>query len=190
MPRAHRPEQPGGFFHVVGRAIRDEVLFRDDRDRCLFLLGLRDVIGRTGWSCLTYCLMSTHYHFLVRTPEPNLADGMRRLNGRYAQSFNRHHRERGHAFGARYWAEPVRRDEHLLETLRYVALNPVRAGAVVLPEQWRWGAHRFLADRMPPRGWLDVDEALSWFGGPNAQGRARYTRYVELAPTTTRTSAR
>jgi REP element-mobilizing transposase RayT len=185
VPRRLRLEEPGGFFHIVGRAIRDEVLFREDRDRCLFLLGLRDVVGRMGWSCLTFCLMSTHYHFLVCTPEANLAEGMRRLNGRYAESFNRHHRERGHAFGARYWSEPVRRDEHLLETLRYIALNPVRAGVVSRPEDWRWGAHRHLTDPTVPYGWLNVEEALSWFGG-----RHRYAEFVAAPLATARTTAR
>jgi REP element-mobilizing transposase RayT len=178
MPRGLRPEQPGGFFHIVGKAIRDEPLFRSDCDRALFLLGLREVITHYGWSCLTYCLMSTHYHFVVQTPEPNLADGMQRLNGRYAESFNRRHRLKGHAFGARYWSEPIQRDAHVLEAMRYVVLNPVRGGIVDRPEDWRWSSHHALA-RGVRRTWLAADDALALFGGRSEL----YVAFVESALT-------
>jgi hypothetical protein len=128
--------------------------------------------------------MTTHYHFIVQTPEPNLADGMWRLNERYAKSFNRRRRLNGHAFKARYWGEPIGRDEHLLEALRYVALNPVRAGVVHRPEDWRWSSHRALGFDVG-RTWLASDDALAFFGGR----RELYVAFVESG-LTARTSAR
>ena len=190
MARGPRPEEAGGLFHISTKAIREHELFVDDRDRSLFLLGLAEVVGDLRWRCLTYCLMRTHYHFLVLTPDPNLGVGMKRLNGDYAESFNRRHRHRGHLFGDRYWSEPVQRDEHLLEVFRYIALNPVRAGAVATPEQWRWSAHRWLIADEPPLGWLAVDAALAYFAGPGVNARTRYRRFVEDALPTARTSAR
>ena len=129
------------------------------------MLVLRGVVTAYGWSCLTFCLMGTHYHFVVQTPEPNLAEGMQRLNSRYAISFNRRHSLQGHAFGARYWGEPIERDVHVIEALRYVALNPVRAGIVADPAAWRWSTHGFLSGRCPPRSWVDRAAVLDWFGG-------------------------
>ena len=157
----------------------------------LFLLELADVVAKNGWRCLTFCLMSTHYHFLVQTPETNLANGMWRLNGRYAASFNRRHQAQGHVFAARYWAEPVTRDAHLLEALRYIALNPVRAGIVDRPELWRWGAHRFLLDSTASLGWLAIDDTLSWFGSARGgRSRDRYASFVGDGLPTARTTAR
>ena len=188
VPRQPRPEEAGGFFHISARAIRREPLFLGDHDRCLFLLGLGEVVTRQRWHCLTYCLMSTHYHVVVATPEPNLGEGMRRLNGRYAESFNRRYRHRGHALGGRFWSEPIRRDEHLLEALRYVALNPVRAGLVARPEDWRWSAHRHLLDHTAPPSWLDGSRTLGYFQPVRMTRRARYERFVEEGlPTARRT---
>ena len=190
MPRPHRPEEPGAYFHITTGATSRSPLFVHDGDRCVFLLELADVVARMGWRCLTYCLMTTHYHLLVQTPQANLASGMQRLNGRYAEGFNGRHSRRGHAFGGRYWAEPITREAHLMEALRYIALNPVRAGVVGRAEAWRWSAHRALVDPAPTPTWLALGDTLALFGGGGALARRRYAAFVEEGLLTTRTSAR
>jgi putative transposase len=161
----------------MGRAKGRSPLFVGDPDRVLFLIGLRDVVTDLGWGCLSYCLMTTHYHLLVTTPQPNLARGMQRLNGRYGAGFNLRHRGRGHVFGDRYRCEPITRDSHLLETLRYIALNPVRAGLVRRPEDWRWSSHAALIDSSAPLTWLAANDVLELFGG-GPQARRRYSVFV------------
>ena len=178
VPRSLRFESPGGWFHVTSRAVGRAPLFVHDGDRCLFLLGLRDVVERYGWRCVAYCLMTTHYHFLVQTPEANLADGMHRLNGRYAESFNLRHARRGHAFGHRYHSQPIATDAHLVETLRYIALNPVRAGLVRRPEDWRWSSHAALTNGDGAATWLAAGDVLELFGG-GPQARRRYSVFVD-----------
>jgi REP-associated tyrosine transposase len=138
MPRLPRFQCAGATFHVTCRGVARGAIYRDDTDRLIFLAGLRTVVARLTWTCLAYCLMRTHYHLLVETPDEDLADGMKRLNGNYAQTFNRRHRRSGHLFGERYSSEFIQTEAHLYEAGRYIVLNPVRAGACARPEDWPW----------------------------------------------------
>jgi len=104
MARPLRLEFPGGIYHVTARGNERRWIFRDDADRLAFLDVLARVLDRFGWLCLAYCLMGNHYHLLVETPRPNLARGMRQLNGVYAQRFNRRHNRVGHLTQGRYGA--------------------------------------------------------------------------------------
>ena len=99
-----------------------------DDDRHLFVAILGDVVERFKWECRAYCLMTNHYHLALRTPEANIGAGMHRLNGLYAQAFNRRHGFKGHLFEERYWSGLIETDEHVFNLMRYVVLNPVRAG--------------------------------------------------------------
>ena len=163
----------------MGRAKGHDPLFLGDADRSIFLAGLTEVVLDHGWNCLSYCLMRTHYHLLVQTPDGRLSEGMRRLNGGYAKSYNRRHGGRGHVFGDRYRREPIRRDTHLMESVRYIALNPVRAKLVARPGDWRWSSHRFVIDPGLARGPVARALVLELFGGTEADGRVRYARFVD-----------
>jgi putative transposase len=146
-------------------------IFQADDDRLLFMAILGDVVDRFEWECRAYCLMTNHYHLALRTPEANIGAGMHRLNGLYAQAFNRRHGFKAHLFEERYWSGLVETDEHAFELMRYVVLNPVRAGICTLPHQWPWSSYRATAglDRAPP--FLD----LAWLAG---FGRTAYRSYV------------
>jgi REP element-mobilizing transposase RayT len=158
------------------------VLFRDDAERTQFLsLSARLVAGRS-WSCLAYCLLSTHYHLLVRTRGADLAAGMQFLNGRYAQWLNWLRDERGHVFQARYHSVLVTWDGHLLELHRYIALNPVRASLVAQPEEWPWSSYGALLGLTPPATCLDVRGALRYFGGTPDEARRRLQAFVMDEP--------
>ena len=125
----------------MARGVARQPIFRDDKDRRQFLKLLDDVVARHEWSCHAFVLMSTHYHVLVRTPNPDLARGMQRLNSCYAQHFNRRHGETGHRFERRYHSVLIESDAHALELVRYLALNPVRAGACREAAAWRWSSY-------------------------------------------------
>jgi putative transposase len=122
--------------------------------------------------------MSNHYHLLVRTPQPNLARGMRDLNGIYAQAFNRRYSRVGHLFQGRYRAVLVESDEHLLTALAYVVRNPVRAGMCASPREWRWSSQAAaLGER--PRGLLALEELLSCLAPTRVRARAIYLGLTE-----------
>jgi hypothetical protein len=122
--------------------------------------------------------MGNHYHLMLETPEPNLSRGMRDLNGRYAQDFNRRHGRVGHVFQGRFKGILVERESHLLELTRYVVLNPVRAGLVERPDQHPWSNYPETAGHRPPAPWLDVAWTLSQFGSDAPVARRRYEAFV------------
>jgi REP element-mobilizing transposase RayT len=136
-------------------------IFVDDTDRVRYLRLLGRVVEVTGWRCLAYCLMGNHVHLLIETPRPNLGAGMQRLHGRYAQGFNRRHETVGHTFQGRYGSTRVRTDEQLLQTARYVALNPVEAGLCATAQEWPWSSYRLtVGDGRGAPAWLDATRLL------------------------------
>jgi REP element-mobilizing transposase RayT len=173
-----RLEVADGIYHVVARGNERRAIYRDAGDRERFLEILRATVERFRWRCLSYCLMTNHYHLLVRTPDPNLARGMRDQNGLYAQAFNRRHGRDGHLFQGRYRALLVERDEHLLASIAYIVGNPVRAGLCRNPCEWRWSSQRAALGDHPP-GMLALDELLGYFGRTRAQARESYRVLTE-----------
>jgi REP element-mobilizing transposase RayT len=145
MARPLRIEYPGAVYHITSRGNEKKLIFKDERDREIFLDTLSQVDKRYNWLCHAYCLMNNHYHLIIETPDGNLSAGMRQLNGVYTQTFNRQHNRVGHLFQGRYKGILIQKDSHLLEVCRYVVLNPVRAKAVKKPEQWRWSSYQATA---------------------------------------------
>jgi REP element-mobilizing transposase RayT len=189
MPRRPRPLAAGAVYHVTARGNRHAPIFLDDADRARFVRSLARLADRLGWSCLAWCLMTTHYHLLVLTPEPDLAVGMRRLNGDHAQYFNVRHGLDGHVFQGRYHAVLVGDDAQLLTTARYIAVNPVAAGLCADPAGWRWSSHRAALGLEPPVA-LDRDALHGHFAADGGDGRRRYAEFVgEAATGLTRTPA-
>jgi putative transposase len=123
--------------------------------------------------------MSNHFHLLVETPVPNLARGMRELNGVYAQRFNRRHRRSGHLFGGRYSAVIVKRESHLLELSRYVVLNPER---VAVPsdryDRYRWSSYRATAGLAPAPAFLACGRVLELFSDDRVEAIRGYRAFV------------
>jgi REP element-mobilizing transposase RayT len=138
MPRAPRIQVAGGIYHVTQRGNNGALLFRDAHDYARFVRMFWRVVRRYRWRCLTYCLMPNHYHLVVLTEEPNLAAGMRDLNGSYANRFNARYDRFGHVFRGRYGARLIESEPYLRATIAYVLGNPVRAGLCAPPEDWPW----------------------------------------------------
>jgi putative transposase len=138
-------------------------IYVDDHDRVRFLGLLAQAATNHGWECLSYCLMENHYHLLVRTPQPTLRAGMQRLNGCYAQGFNVRHRLVGHVFEGRYTSVTVEGDSHLRELIRYISLNPVRAGACRHPGDWFWSSYSALVGMTPAPDFLACEEVRRLF---------------------------
>ncbi|MEI6336557.1 MAG: transposase, partial [Methylococcaceae bacterium] len=130
MTRPLRIELSGGIYHVTSRGNRQDDIYFSDDDRKVWLNLLGQVCQRFNWYIHAYCQMTNHFHIVVETPEGNLAQGMRQLNGVYTQYINRTHGSVGHLFQGRYKAILVEKDNYLLELARYVVLNPLRAGMV------------------------------------------------------------
>ena len=155
MARPLRLEHAEALWHVTARGNERMTVFRDEGDYEGFLGLLATVVPRFGWKLHTFVLMPNHFHLVLTTPSPTLSRGMRQLGGVYTQHFNRRWSRCGHLFQGRFFSLHVERETHLLELLRYTALNPVRAGLVADPAAWRWGGYRALAGFEPVPGFLD-----------------------------------
>ncbi len=179
MARPLRIEYDGALYHVTSRGNDRKAIFKDDRDRELFLNTLAQVTERFHWICHAYCLMNNHYHLVIETPDGNLSKGMRQLNGVYTQAFNKRHSRVGHVFRGRFKAILVQKDSHFLEVCRYVVLNPVRAKTISHPRQWKWSSYRATAGMVQAHGCLTVDEILSHLGQRKAITHEKYCEFVQ-----------
>lgn len=158
MARPLRIEFPDGVYHVTSRGDRQEPIFIDDRDRVTLIQILGQAMARFDAAAIAYCLMGNHYHLVLRTRRANLSQAMRHINGVYAQAFNRRRGLVGHLFQGRFKSIHVDRDAYLKEVCRYTELNPVRAGLVEAPGDWRWSSYRSHCGLSPAPGWLDTPE--------------------------------
>ncbi len=122
--------------------------------------------------------MDNHYHLVVETPDANLSKGMRQLNGVYTQIFNRRHKRVGHLFQGRYKAIIVQREGYLLELIRYVVLNPVRAGLVSHPGDWKWSSYKATAGREEAPAFLALDWILGQFSKKRTDAQKAYEHFV------------
>lgn len=161
----------------MSRGVRKLAVFMDDEDRLTFLRILSRRVRLFGWQCAAYCLMPNHYHVVAVTPEPNIGLGMKRLNGLYAQNFNRRHGLRGHLFEDRYRSVDAVSDEHFVTVLQYVVLNPV-PGVCAGPDQWPWSSYRATVGTVPAPRFLDVASVLRWFDADDVRARELYRSSV------------
>ncbi len=178
MARPLRLELSGGVYHVTSRGDGREDIYLSDADRAAWLDVLGQVCERFNWMCHAWCQMTNHYHILIETPEANLAQGMRQLNGVYTQYFNRAHDRVGHVFQGRYKAILVERDSYLLELARYVVLNPLRAKMVKRLETWEWSSYLATCGQAPSPDWLQTDWILGQFGQRRSSAIAKYVAFV------------
>jgi putative transposase len=175
-----RPQQAGLWYHVGARGVRKLPIFQDDDDRTIFLTQLGEVVELCAWELITYCLMTNHYHLQLRTPEPNIAAGMHRLNLAYARAFNRKHAFEGHLFDARYWSGVLQTESRLLEASRYVVLNPLRAGLCQRPDEWKWSSYRQTVGLDPPARYLSLDW-LEMLDADRPRAQSLYRSFVHEA---------
>jgi len=178
MARPLRLQLSGGVYHVTSRGDGREDIYLTDADRDAWLEVFGQVCERFNWVCHAWCQMTNHYHILIETPEANLAQGMRQLNGVYTQRFNRAHARVGHVFQGRYKAILVERGSYLLELARYVVLNPLRANMVKRLEQWPWSSYLPTCGQAAAPAWLQTDWVLAQFGSRRSSAITKYVSFV------------
>jgi putative transposase len=179
MARPLRIEYDGALYHVTSRGNERKAIFKTDSDRTLFLDTLAQVNQRFHWICHAYCLMNSHYHLVVETPDGNLSKGMRQLNGVYTQAYNRRHGRMGHLFQGRFKGILVQKDSHLLEVCRYVVLNPVRAKTIGHPRLYKWSSYGATAGTAQAHPCLSAEEILSHFGHRKPVAQQKYRQFIQ-----------
>lgn len=182
MPRQARLDSAGTLHHVMIRGIEGVRIFRDDSDRETFTHRVSQLVKSTGNRILAWVLMDTHAHLLVVSGSRGIAGFMRQLLTGYAIGFNRKYRRRGHLFQNRYKSIVCQEDRYLMELVRYIHLNPLRAGVVRSLEQldrYRWSGHRVLIGKGKGNDWQERDYVLNQFGNREGKAVRAYRRYME-----------
>lgn len=178
MPRTPREFVENGIYHVYARGSNRQAIFELDADRIDFLRCLTKVVERHELSCLAYCLMTNHYHLLVRTPERGLSNAMKELNGRYALRFNRRYERDAHLFKNRFGAVLQETQDQFTWSVRYIARNPLEKRLCARPEEWRWSSHRAVVGLDDPPPFLDVQQLLGLLVDEPRQAMACYQSLV------------
>lgn len=179
MARPLRIEFPGAFYHVMNRGNTGMNTFWSERDREKFLEYVGEALKRYGIRVHTYCLMTTHYHFLIETPHPNLSQAIKWINVGYSVYFNRKRKRFGHLFQGRFKAVLVDADEYLKHLSRYIHLNPVRARMVENCKDYPWSSYQALSGYVESPEWLETDWLLPLFGEDRDTAKKRYRDFVE-----------
>jgi len=178
MPRKPRLFVNGGIYHAYCRTHRGELRFGERIDADSFIWTVADVSSAHRLRILAFALMSNHYHLVIQTTDVKLWRSMAAIHGRTTRDYNRRHRVFGPAWQSRYRARLIQDNQDLRHLLAYVHLNPVIAGLVDDPADYRLSDHRALIGRGQSI-LVDVEAALRCFGEATTQGaRASYLAYV------------
>ncbi len=180
MPRQPRLDIPGLLQHVIVRGIERSAIFLDDEDRSRFVDRLGSLLVETDTDCYAWALLDNHFHLLLRCRRLELSRFMRRLLTGYAVTFNLRHKRSGHLFQNRYKSIVCEEEPYLLELIRYIHLNPLRAGLVSdldALERYPWCGHAVLLGYRPFDG-QPVDEVLLRFGKRLSVAQKYYREFV------------
>ena len=168
---------PGGLYHVMLRGNDGQDIFFDHEDRYHLYLLIQQGVERYGQRIHGFCYMTNHIHLAIQVAEEPLSRIMQNLSFRYTRWVNKKQSRTGHLFQGRYKAILVDADSYLLELVRYIHLNPVRAGMVEDPRDYAWSGHRaYLGEETLP--WLETDWVLSQFAKRLKTCRQRYEAFV------------
>lgn len=184
MPRMMRFEHPGSLVHIMARGINGLAIFVDNEDRNEFIKRFAHCLGESGYRCLCWCLLSNHYHLFLRTSEIPMSSVMRPLNGGYARWFNRKYKRRGYLFQDRFKSVLCQDMEYARQLIRYVHLNPIRAGAVTslaALRKWAWCGHGYILNvsGAKGRGFQDRNEVLRRFGKTPEDAIISYLNFLQ-----------
>jgi REP element-mobilizing transposase RayT len=177
MPRKPRIHFPGAVYHVILRGNAGDPIFFEDRDRLRLYLYLQHATEKFNCRIHGFCLMTNHIHLIMQVADTPLARIMQSVTLRYTKWINYTQGRTGHVFQGRYKALLLDADVYLLELVRYVHLNPVRAGIVAAAHEHPWSGHRAYAG-LEVLPWLATDWVMSLFSEKAGAARRAYQAFV------------
>ncbi len=178
MPRPNRVFVEGGIYHVYNRTSRAERVFESEDEASSFVTLLSKIKRRDDLVVFAWCLMSNHFHIALRTCAVPLSRSMRSLQQMVTRRFNARHGVYGPLWQGRYRAKLVHDQRYLDLLLAYIHLNPVTAGLVNDPADYRWSGHREILGRVR-EPITDVDDVLMLFGETRRAARSAYVRAIK-----------
>lgn len=179
MTRPLRFEIEGGVYHITARGNEQNDIFVDENDKRKFVTLLSELPRRYKVKIHAYVLMSNHYHLLLETPKGNISKAMHYLNVSYTVYFNRRYKRSGHLFQGRYKSIVIEKDSYLISVSRYIHLNPVRAGIVKKPEEYKWSSYKNYLAMDKELQWLMTDWVLCQFSRDKNRAKQLYCDFVD-----------
>ena len=183
MSRPLRIEYTGAWYHVMNRGRRFESIFSDEQDYVLFIDLLIEISEMWNVRSAAYCLMPNHYHLLVQTPDGNLSRCMRHLNSVYTQRYNRSHKYDGSLFRGRYKSILVCEDSYLLQLVRYIHRNPLRAGIVSDMRKYPWSSYKGYLSDAKKWDWLHKETILDMVTPQKRERRKAFLAFMQQEDT-------
>lgn len=182
MPRQARIDIPGALHHIICRGIERGTIFRDDHDRDDFVHRLVEITSKSSTRCFAWVLLSNHFHVLLQTGEMPISMVMQKLLTGYATAFNLRHHRHGHLFQNRYKSILCQKEAYLLELVRYIHLNPLRAGITQSLDSLRcypYSGHScILGLNRRLESWMPSQEILERFGKSGKERLKAYEDFV------------
>ena len=180
MTRQSRIDTEGALHHIIARGIERRKIFNDDQDRYDFIDNLGLILEQTKTQCYAWSLIPNHFHLLLKTGQVPIATVMRRLLTGHAIRYNRRHKRHGHLFQNRYKSILCQEDSYLLELVRYIHLNPLRAKLVLNLQQldlYPFSGHGTIMGKNE-HPWQSSQELLGKFGKQLKSSRRKYEEFV------------
>lgn len=169
----------GATYHVTVRGNRRNDIFRDKEDFEYYLNIIEEALPyyiNYNYKVICYCLMDNHVHLMIKTDIEVLGKLMGRISAAYTRYFNKKYNYIGHLFQDRYYSELIENDIQMLETSRYIHLNPVRAKMVKNPAEYIWSSYNMFIGNKKEKI-IDSSFILNYF---KYKDRAElYIKFVE-----------
>lgn len=179
MTTAKRVWYEGAAYHITARGNHRNDIFRDDEDFQYYLTVIGEALlyyGINNYQLICYCLMDNHVHLMIKTENKPLANLISRISSIYTKYFNKKYHYIGHLFQDRYYSELIEDDKQMLETSRYVHLNPVRANMVEVPKEYKWSSYTMFIGEKEEK-LINADIVLKYFKYDNKH--KLYQEFVE-----------
>jgi len=177
MARKPRIEYEGAFYHIITRGNQRQKIFGDEKDYSKYLEILTRYKSQYKYRIYAYVLMNNHVHLLIETKDIPLSKIQQGINQSYTIYFNKKYNTVGHLFHGRYKAILCDKEAYLLSLIKYIHLNPVSAGIVKEPDEYRWSSHINYIGR-EKGGIIDIDQVLRMFSENKTKARRLYRAYI------------
>ena len=181
MPRPPRVHVDGGFYHTTLRGNHRENIFQVDSDRLLLNTIVELALAKHHARVHAYCWMTNHLHLLVQVSKDPLSNVMHRIASGYARAYQANRDTTGHLFENRFHAVLVDTDAYLMELIRYIHLNPVRAGLAPRVQLYRWSSHHAYSGLNVDR-WVTTEFGHRMFATERSKAVIAYQKFVTLDP--------
>jgi putative transposase len=180
MPREAREKSKTGIYHIIWRGANRQDIFHEEEDRIKFLTVFQKNKINYGISVYAWCLMSNHVHLLIKEGHESISVTMKRIGVSYANYYNWKYRTTGHLFQDRFISEVVENKNYFLTVVRYIHQNPVKAGMVTKPDEWKWSSCReYYGNSTFPKNLLNHDPVLRMFATNLTAARIKFKEFNE-----------